>query len=402
MDSRKHGVICGTFVALTVVVLALMFACETLAQAQAQKAKTLKIGLIHSVTGPGSEAEKDEKEGAFLAKDWINGKGGVTIKGEKYLIDLIHEDSKATIDGAVAAAIKLVTRDEVKFIIGLPRGDMAIAVHPITEPAKVIKVITFGAGVPGLISAKTPYTFRAFLCGAEVIPTHYSYLVRAYANIKTIALIASDDPSGKVFIDMSEKFAESHGLRKVFKELYPFGTEDFYPLWTKIVATKPDALDAGVAYRRTAISILKQGRELGYKGPIMHHSSGELLQIRDGAGKDFSTNFFNCSFDTSNPTTPTLKLMAKLGGGKLRGAWVDGWDGLWCLVQAIEKAQSLDTTQVATTWEKMEKIETAFGKGHMGGLKTYGINHLVVRPIPLTRLEKGNVEFVQWLMPDFP
>jgi branched-chain amino acid transport system substrate-binding protein len=400
MSSRKHHGVYGICLVLMVVGLTLSIACA--ASAQTPKAKNLKVGIILSVTGPGSEAEKEERQGVFMARDWINSKGGVTIKGEKYFIDLIHEDSKATVEGAVAAATKLVTRDEVKFVIGLSRPDMAIAIHSITEPAKVIKVITFGAGAPGLISAKTPYTFRGFLCGAEAIPTHYNYLVQAYPNVKTVAMIASDDPGGKFFIGYSEKVAESKGLTKVFKELYPFGTEDFYPLWSKILATKPDALDAGVAYRGTIISILKQGRELGYTGPIMHQSSGELFQILQGVGKEFATDFFNGSFDVKNPPTPTLKLMAKLGGGELKGAWVGGWDCLWGLVQAIEKAQSLDTTQIATTWEKMEKIETAFGIGHMGGLKTYGINHLVVRPLPISRLEKGNIEFVNWFMPEFP
>jgi uncharacterized cupin superfamily protein len=57
---------------------------------------------------------------------------------------------------------------------------------------------------------------------------------------------------------------------------------------------------------------------------------------------------------------------------------------------------------VAATWKKMQSIETAFGKGHMGGLKTYGINHLVVKPMSVTRLEKGKVETVKWVTPEFP
>jgi branched-chain amino acid transport system substrate-binding protein len=279
---------------------------------------------------------------------------------------------------------------------------MAIAVHSVTEPAKTIKVITFGAGVPGLISDKTPYTFRTFPCGAEAIPVHYRYLTKAYPNVKTIALIGDDSPGGKFFISVSENVAKSSGLTVVFKEHYPFGTEDFYPLWSKIMAAKPDALDAGVAYRRTIVSILKQGRELRYEGPIMHQSSSELFQIRDAVGKEFATHFFNGSIDVQKPNTPTLKVIAKAAGRELRGAWIDGWDALWCLVQAIEKAQTFDSTQVAATWEKMQSIETSFGTGHMGGLKTYGINHLVVRPMPVSRLEKGEVEFVNWFMPDLP
>jgi ABC-type branched-subunit amino acid transport system substrate-binding protein len=80
-----------------------------------------------------------------------------------------------------------------------------------------------------------------------------------------------------------------------------------------------------------------------------------------------------------------------------------GWDALWCLVQAIEAAQSLDPTAVKTAWENMKSIETSYGTGHMGGLKTYGVNHLVVRPCPITGfVTKGKVKLIKWYTPSFP
>ena len=37
---------------------------------------------------------------------------------------------------------------------------------------------------------------------------------------------------------------------------------------------------------------------------------------------------------------------------------LDAWSSIWGLTQAIEKAQSLDPTQVVKTWENMKSIET--------------------------------------------
>ena len=80
-----------------------------------------------------------------------------------------------------------------------------------------------------------------------------------------------------------------------------------------------------------------------------------------------------------------------------------GWDILWCLAQAIEAAQSLDPTDVKTAWENMKSIKTSYGTGHMGGLKTYGINHLVVRRCPITAfVKKGEVKLIKWYTPSFP
>jgi hypothetical protein len=71
-------------------------------------------------------------------------------------------------------------------------------------------------------------------------------------------------------------------------------------------------------------------------------------------------------------------------------------------VQAIEAAQSFDPTDVKTAWEKMKSIETSYGTGHMGGLKAYGVNHLVVRPCPISGFIKGEVKLIKWYTPNFP
>ena len=66
--------------------------------------KTLKVGGLFCLTGFGSSAETYIAQGAKLSEEWINEKGGLTIKGEKYKVELVMEDMKGTADGAVAAA----------------------------------------------------------------------------------------------------------------------------------------------------------------------------------------------------------------------------------------------------------------------------------------------------------
>jgi branched-chain amino acid transport system substrate-binding protein len=191
------------------------------------------------------------------------------------------------------------------------------------------------------------------------------------------------------------------------KELYPQFTEDYYPILTKVLAAKPEALDGGAVFPSQVISILRQSRELGFKGPVFFSTPCDLYIILNGVGKDFSYDCFNVSLDPKGTDIPPMiQEVRKLWEGKFKTPFlldtICGWDSLWCLVQAIEKAQSLDPTEVAASWEKMGSIETAYGTGHMGGLKTFGINHLVIRPIPVSRLENGKLKFGKWFMPKFP
>ena len=97
--------------------------------------------------------------------------------------------------------------------------------------------------------------------------------------------------------------------------------------------------------------------------------------------------------------TPMIKEIMKLGQAKFQRqspTYVWAWEAAYCLSQAIEKAQSLDPTAVKDAWGKMATINTTYGPGKMGGLKTYGINHNVSHATPVTSLKKGKVVWVEW------
>ena len=50
---------------------------------------TLKIGAIWGLSGPGSQIQIVMRDAAILATEWINSKGGITVGGEKYKIELL-------------------------------------------------------------------------------------------------------------------------------------------------------------------------------------------------------------------------------------------------------------------------------------------------------------------------
>ena len=81
--------------------------------AYAQQAKTLKIGAVFALTGPAAPGIKECMEGVQGAADWVNAKGGITIKGQSYQIKVVPEDNKSAPEGIVAATNKLVHQDKV-------------------------------------------------------------------------------------------------------------------------------------------------------------------------------------------------------------------------------------------------------------------------------------------------
>ena len=86
---KTRGMIMGLACLCAVFVL-------TMQPCFAKEAKTVNIGGLFCLTGFGSSAETYIHQGAKIAEEWYNERGGITIKGEKYKIRLLAEDMKGT------------------------------------------------------------------------------------------------------------------------------------------------------------------------------------------------------------------------------------------------------------------------------------------------------------------
>lgn len=383
------------------ILLVFLFSLNYPGVTTAAETRILKVGVIFALTGPASQSVKECADGAKVAAEWLNQKGGVAVKGDKYQIDLIVEDNKSTPDGAAAATNKLVFKDKVQFIIGPVVPPFAIAMAPITEPNKVLRNNINGVGHPAEMNPNLRYTFSTYK-NIDHIPFAYQFFLDSYATPKRIAIISPEEPGGQIARGAAQKEAENRGLEVVFNEGYPFGTEDFYPILTKALSKKPDAIDMTVGLAPWFAGIVKQAKQLGFKGPMFAHvPTGDIYLARKMMGEEFANDVFFIEPDLKNPKMPSMikeagKRIQEKYGVDLLYAHIAGWEALWTLVQAIEKAESLDTTKVAETWEKMETIDAMYGKAKMGGMEAFGINHVMIRPVPITKLNKGKVEFVKF------
>jgi branched-chain amino acid transport system substrate-binding protein len=389
------------FPTVLLVLASLLFSVAYTGAASASEIQTLKIGVLFALSGPASQSVKECADGAKAAAEWLNQKGGVVVKGEKYQIALVVEDNKSTPDGAAAATNKLVFKDKVKYIIGPVVPPFAIAMAPITEPNKVLRNNINGVGHPAEMNPDLRYTFATYK-NMDHIPFAYQFFMDSYPKAKRVAIISPEEPGGQFARGVAQKEAEKRGLEVVFNEGYPFGTEDFFPILTKALSKKPDGIDMTVGLAPWFAGIIKQARQLGFNGPMFAHvPTGDIYLARNMIGEEFAHDVFFIEPDLKSPKMPPMikeaeERIRKMYGVDLLYAHIAGWEALWTLVQAIEKANSLDTTEIAETWEKMKSIDAMYGKAKMGGMKAFGINHVMIRPVPITKLDNGKVEFVKF------
>src|SRR5713226_7038038 len=134
------------------VALAIVFAVGAPA-AQAQD--SVKVGVIQPLSGPVAASGNYVRMGAEIARDWINGKGGVL--GRK--IELLIEDNKSDPKEAATAAEKLIVRDKVPVIVGAWGSSMTLAAMPKLEEYGVPMVVETSSAAT-ITKRGNPWVFR--------------------------------------------------------------------------------------------------------------------------------------------------------------------------------------------------------------------------------------------------
>ena len=325
----------------------------------------------------------------------MNKRGGITVQGQKYIVEVVPEDDQSSPPGAVAAVNRLIQAG-IKFIYAPQFMVSNMAIAPIAEEAKILRIKGLGVGKEE-VGPSLRYSFYA---SAQLynVPVCYDYLKKNYPKVKKIAMITPDDPGAKTIIELTEKEIQKRGLEIVFQEAFKIGSEDFYPILTKALEKKPDAIDMVLSIAPWSAGVINQSRELGFTGPIYATIHADTNILRSMLNPKYAYDVFHAAPDVLSPKMKPImkdyrvlieqqtKTTFNLDHGLLL-------EGLYPLLQGIEKAQSFDTDKVVATLENMKSIDTPYGRGRMSGQDLFGINHVIVRPFTLSRIMKDKIEF---------
>jgi branched-chain amino acid transport system substrate-binding protein len=378
---------------------ALVFTADSPVQADTKK---LKVGMIMPLSGPISVVGVGLTRAVELYFNKVNEAGGLQLGGDTYMLELIAEDSKVDPTVSATATKKLVYKDGCRFVFGAIAPPVAAAIYQVCAKAKALHLITWidAPGLAGDVSPKKPYAVRLCISSDAGWEMDYDYLRKTYPEAKNLFIVA---PDLGLPIDRAIKVAKERGLNTLGHELWEDGTVDFLPYYTKALAAKPDVIQAMCSAQ--AGYQLRTARQLGFKGIFISDAPTAPAFILSLAGPEGSHDVISNGMDM-NSATPGMKECMNRWAKKYKEPFFSDsiitWVEAEVFIQALKKADSVDPKKVVAAFESMTapgSFQTAFGPGHMGGDKRFGVNRVVVRPMPISRLMNGKIEFVGFKMP---
>jgi len=351
--------------------------------------ETLKIGALVTLSGAGAAWGQALLYGAELAADDVNAKGGLEVEGKKYKVQVIPYDDKYQAAEAVTAANRLISDDKVKYIIGPMGSAPALAVQPLTEREKVI-IMTLGFTNKAL-SAEKPYSFRPNLTTEETSYPIIDWLVKRYSLKKVGGLFPNDESGQQIAGDLGKAY-EKAGAALSSKEFFERQRVDMVPLLTRMISAGIDAIELDGNSPATAGMIVRQARELGFKGPIVRNGGPATPEIVAVAGKAATEGMMVTSLQ--DPDNKDVSNYAQRYQDKYRKA-MNGfspafYDGTHMLFKAMQNAGTVtDSTKVRDELQKLKDFKGIQGVLNWSGKARYGIDHQVSSPFFISEVKDG-------------
>jgi len=244
------------FAALPVV----MFA--TVAQADLV-GKPIPIGIGVAQTSNVALLGEEEVIGARVAEKYFNAHGGVNGTP----IKLIFQDTGGDEAGAINSFQNLINRDKVVGIVGPTLSQQAFSADPIANRAKVpvIGPSNTAKGIPQI----GEYVGRVSAPVAVVAPNALKQVLKENPGIKKVAVLyAQNDAFNTSESGTFQETVKKMGLQIATIQKFQTTDTDFTTQVTAVLGAKVDlAIVSGLS--ADGGNLVKQLRQLGYKGPII-------------------------------------------------------------------------------------------------------------------------------------
>jgi branched-chain amino acid transport system substrate-binding protein len=329
-----------------------MAACFSVAAAA--QGNVIKIGVNQPLTGVVAASGNFVTNGAKIAADEINAKGG--INGSK--VQLVIEDNKSNPTEAANATEKLIVRDKVPVLLGAWSSTYTLAAMPKLMEYKVPMVVET-SGADKITTSGNPYIFR--ICPtndmeAKSFQSHVKPL-----NIKKADMLVVNNDWGRGSADSFKRMLQDQGVKVGTILTMDAAAQDVTSQLAQLKGTDADTLFVTTAVEQLTL-VLKQAQALSVKRQIITLGGSQSPdQLIDHVGTAANGTMHNMMFapwvpEASADPTAARAFIAEWNKRNFDKAGLTegfrGYDGIRTIAAAIAKAGAADPEKIrAALWD---------------------------------------------------
>lgn len=303
---------------------------------------TVKVGVLHSLSGTMAISEVSLRDAELMAIEEINAKGGVLGKQ----IEPVIEDGASDWPTFAEKAKKLLQKDEVATVFGGWTSASRKAMLPVFEQNNGL--LWYPVQYEGMESSPNIF-YTGATTNQQIVPS-VTWLLENKG--KSFFLIGSDYVFPRTANKEIKAQLEAEGGTLVGEEYTPLGHTDYSTLISKIKEEKPEVIyntlngDSNVAF-------FKQLKDAGITADDMTVLSVSIAEeeIR-GIGTDILTGHYAAwNYFQTTDTPENEKFVAAYkeayGDDRVTGDPIEAaYNAVYLWAAAVEKAESFDVDAV--------------------------------------------------------
>jgi len=378
----RKALICVTAIALSASLL--FTGCGTEEQEASENkpgtndsSDTIKVGILHSLSGTMAISEVSVKDAEMLAIEEINAAGGVL--GKK--IEPVIEDGASDWPKFAEKAKKLLQSDKVATVFGCWTSASRKAVLPVFEENNGL--LWYPVQYEGMESS--PNIFYTGAAPNQQIVPAVEWLLKNKG--KKFFLLGSDYVFPRTANKIIKAQLSSMGGEMISEEYTPLGHTDYSTIVNKIKTAKPDVVfntlngDSNVAF-------FKQLKDAGITSEDITTCSVSVAEeeIR-GIGAEnmkghlVSWNYYQTT-DTPENAEFVKKYKAKYGDNRVTDDPIEAaYIAVYLWAEAVKKAGSTDIDKVKEAAKGLEF------KAPEGTVKIEGENQHIWKPVRIGEVQ---------------
>lgn len=346
--------------------------------------KEIKIGTFGPYTGDAATDGIQSRDGATLAVEQINKKGGVLGKQ----IKLITMDDQAKAPESMNVVQKLIQQEKVTALVSGSYSTPSKTVSPVVQQAKVPMVVAYAVNPD--ITQGGKFVFRAIYAGPAQGAAMAEYVVKE-KNLKKVAILNVNNDYGNTNADGFTNQAKKLGGEIVISRNFVDGTKDFKALLTTVKEKNPQAIYVG-SYYNEASQICVQARQLGISVPIFGDDGFDSPKFLELGGKSVEGVQFTTPFFREEPR-PIVQEFIKAYKEKFNKEpdmlSAQSYDSVLVLADAIKRANSTDKEAIRKALSATKGFEGVTGKF------SFDDKNEVIKPVIITKVENGKFTYVK-------
>jgi len=194
-----------TKIAVTLVLVMVLLAVVSSFLWVKEEPKEVRFGCALSLSGKFEEEGRLTEKGYELWKDHVNSLGGIPIGNDRYLVEILYYDDESDPQKTASLVEKLITEDEVDFLLGPYSSNCVFEAAAVAEKYRV-PMVQGGGAAEKIFTSGFKYSFGLLTLAGD----YFKNILEGAASLdpkpNKVAILSASD----LFSQSAAKGAKQH------------------------------------------------------------------------------------------------------------------------------------------------------------------------------------------------